>query len=790
MKLKTCFIVLLFITIIQSLFAQHITGHIVESESKEPMPYVDVFLLHATDSTEIAGTISDAAGYFQLPDIVPGKYILQFHFLGFESQTISAFTHEVMTDIGSIAMYPSAILLEDVQITAKRNSLHSIDKKVLYADKDIVGGSGSATDLLQNIPAISVDVNGGITLRGTSNITFLINGRPSAILRRNATGVLQNMPAGGIKRIELITNPSAKYRPDGVGGIINIVLKKENKQGVNSTLSANAGNEDRYNVGFNLNYGTEDWNAYAGYTFRRSGSKVLFADDRKHKNVENGSVFAKYIETGNSRSKPLSHIANAGFSFDIDDANSMELSGTYFLSNNMHSGNANIYLQRLDTAYTSVFHTKNTNDEFESEGEVALVLEHVFAENEDHVLAIEGALALFDESEDLMFREEHSIPTEEQRIKNIYIKKTGHQLEVTADYTLPVSEDIEVELGYGGEFIEEDIRYRNTDNANRFVFNQNVHALYSIYGQSIENFSFQIGLRGEQALVNAHLVEPTDSTIKNETLKLYPSAHIALEAGDNNEVRLSYSKRINRPDADELNPFAEFTDPRNAEAGNPHLQPEQIHSAELAYSTRIETLRFSPVLYYRYKYDAFTSIARPVGDSVIISTIANLDNRQSTGLELILSGKIKSFADFDLSGNVFYTTIDAQNIGYSDKKSVLSSRLRLHTLFYITKTTFLQADLNFYGARLTPQGRHKPIFFTNIGLKQQLLNKRLALILTATDVLHTYKSRYVFDGLDIVQNFEVYRKNPVFYIGASWRFGKNYQEGGEKLDFEGAGARK
>lgn len=411
--------------------------------------------------------------------------------------------------------------------------------------------------------------------------------------------------------------------------------------------------------------------------------------------------------------------------------------------------------------------------------------EHVFRNNEDHTLTFEATYSAFDEREDLNFNQEYTFPSNSTELSSNLVERSGHQHEILLDYALPVGEDGEFESGYAGEFIHEDIRYTGDASISRFLLNMQIHALYALFVLPIENFSFKAGVRAEQSFIDSHLKIPTDSLIPNNYFKLFPTLHLGYELNDNNALSLSYLKRINRPDADELNPYPEFSDPRNAESGNPYLKPEQTHSLELGYQFSRKRLMLTGTLYYRYKYDAFTSIRSNIGDSIVLRTIANLNTRDALGLEMIVSGDIMKNWTFDLTGNVFYTSIDASNIGYSSDKSTVSGNIKAYSMINLWENTFIQFNGFYYFPTITPQGKRNPFWYLNGGIKQRLFRNRASLSLTATDIFHTYHIKNMIGSDDLEQITTIKRKIPVVYLGFTWKF-NNYKEP-EQLQFEGEG---
>lgn len=761
-------------------------GQITDQSGHEPLAGATVALYKQNDSSLVSGTVSDSAGYFVIKSRPGVKYFLEISFIGFISDTIPDLFPTKSLFFGVIALKPSEILLDEISITSEKSIMtNRLDKKVYHVGKDVMAESSSAREILQNIPSVTVDINGGITLRNSSNITFFLNGKPSALLRKNPSVVLEQIPAGSIDRIEIITNPSAKYRPDGIGGIINIVLKKEKKQGLNGQISAHGGNEGRYNTDLNINYGTENLKFFGNYGLRHSNGTVLYTDDRVYKDSLHQNILSYYDENGHSKTNALSHNIYAGMSYDINDFNSAGFSGSYFQQNSLHNGESEI--ESLDSIKNPDYHIKNvqTNNEYEKEGELNFTYEHNFKNKKDHGLTLEATYSGYDEKENKIFNQIYTVPNNITDISHYLIRKSGCQQEVMVDYVLPMGKNAEFNSGYAGEFIVDNIKYNYNVKKSQFIFHQQIHAAYVLYGQSIGNFSFKAGLRAEQANIRSHLITPADSLTPNNYFKLYPTIHLGYDISDKNQLSLSYSKRVNRPDADGLNPNPEFSDPRNAEAGNPNLKPEQTHSLELGFSNNNDNFSITSSLYYRYKYDAFTSIFKNIADSIILSTTTNLHTRQSGGLEGVLSGSLFHHCNYSLTTDIFYTTIDASNLGYTKNKSSVSGNIKGYTLLKFSKKTFVQINAYYYFPSITPQGKRNAFYYLNIGLRQNLFKNRASLTLTGTDVFHTYKIIYKIESAGLNQFTTIQRKLPVFYIGFIWRL-NNFKDK-NKIDFEGEG---
>jgi outer membrane receptor protein involved in Fe transport len=763
-----------------------VTGKVIERQSSEPLPGATVILRNQLDSVLIAGTVTDTYGMFEFSSVPRGKYILNISFIGFYplDRQLSVISENIRLD--SLLLEPSEILLGEVTVRTRKPTLvNELDKKVYNVEEDILAESGSVSEILQHIPSVSVDIDGNITLRNSGNITFFMNGRPSAMLRRNASSVLQQMPANSIERIEIISNPSARYRPDGVGGIINIIMKKETREGLTGQVAVNAGSEKRYNASTNLNYGTGGLKLFGNYGIRHNSGTRLFTDERVYYDPEIGSVSSDYNETGSSSSDGQAHNLFAGGSYEFNDFNTLELTGSLFLQNTYHESISEIASTDSSGNPEYNFTDRSTNDEFEKEGEMSLAFERRFRDDEDHTLSFEAAYSGYDESEDQVYSERYIYPDDRTEITGNLVEKSGNQQEILLDHTLPFGEDGEFESGYAGEFVQEDIRYTGEASTSRFLLNQQVHALYTLAGMPIGDFSFKAGVRAEQVFINSRLKFPVDSLTQNRYFKIYPTLHLGYELNENNGLSLSYSKRINRPDADELNPNPEYSDPRNAEAGNPNLKPEQIHSVELGYQWRQPVAEITNAIFYRYEYDAFTTIYSTISDSVVLRTVSNLNTQKSLGYEIVFAGYFVKNWELNLTGNVFHTTLDASDLGYSSNKSTVSGNIKLYSQLNLWKNTFFQVNGFYYFQTITPQGKREPYYYINAGFKQQLFRNRASLILTASDILHTYRIRYNIES-DELDRFTISkRKYPVIYLGFVWRF-NNYRDQ-QKLEYEGEG---
>ncbi len=787
---KTIFL-LSFISITAFSFSQEvkgiIKGSVAEESTKELMEFVNIGLFTVSDSSVIAGIVSDKNGAYVFNDVKEGNYFVEISFIGFEKVNTPPFSvndKNQQIDLGTIYFRPSGQLLGDVEITAEKSYMEtSIDKKTYNVDQDLMSSSGSASQVLENIPSVAVDIDGKVSLRGLSNVTILINGRPSALMKTNSAAALQQIPANTIERIEIITNPSAKYKPEGTGGIINIVLKKETKQGLVGSITANAGLEDRYNSTLILNYNPGKINIYGSYGFRQDYRNRTSDDYREIKDSATGILINDFNVNSTAYYRPISHTANFGIDYDINDKNTIGASVDYFYTNFLRTENTNTISHAGNDSIISDFGRTRLNNEQEYDQEASAYFEHKF-KKEEHTLNLEFNIVKHFEEEKNNFIESRRIEFTPTIYDNTIIRQGENAGDVTLEYVYPINEDAEFEAGLITEWFHEDFSFfgehldetsntwqKDIKKSNDFLWKQDLYTVYATYSQSIEDFGFLLGVRAEQANITSNLVT-MDSVVTSNYFKIYPSLHLSLETSDNSEFQLSYSKRINRPEGDEMNPFPEYDDPRFLEAGNPKLKPEQIHSIELGYQYKNNKTTFVPTLYYKYTYDAFTEISKYINDTALLTTFENLSTQQSAGLELIYSQQIKKILTINLSGNIFYDEIDASNLGYVGKKSIISESVKLGTNINITPSTVLQLNSTYRSPTLTPQGKYLSSAVLSLGLRQDIFKKKASLLLSVSDVFNSLRWTSEIDTPELYQKTTGKRRSQIFYLGFTYKFGK------------------
>jgi outer membrane receptor protein involved in Fe transport len=699
-------------------------------------------------------------------------------------------TVHLSVDLGRLRLIATEVSLEEVVVTAEKPLYSaSIDRKVYNVDRDLASKAGSASELLQNVPSVQVDIEGTVSLRGSANVLIMVNGKTSPLMNKNSATVLQQMPASTIDRIEVITNPSAKYKPDGTAGILNIVLKKNTSFGLNGNIASNAGNDDRYNGTLRLNYNPGPVNLFGSYGVRRDRRNRVNTDAR----VQNDSIagLTYYNETMNSFAHPLSHSLSGGAEIRLGEKDQCGLSGDYFYNVFTRTESADKLLETIDHVPASLYNRSRYDDEFEKEYSATAFFEHAFPE-EDHSMRVEFTASRAPEQEDNRYTNLYVLPVQATGYDNTLIRNSDDSRQLSLEYTRPMGDEASLEAGYRGEFSSGDRDYGVTffdpgaqtfvtdiSKTNRFLYDQSIHALYATYKRSFGLFGLMAGLRAEQASVSANLVT-TNVMFSNTYFSLFPTLHLSYKLSPTSELQLSYSRRTNRPDGEELNPFPEYRDPRNVSAGNPKLLPEYIHSFELGCQYQEEGISVLPAFFFRSSSNKFTTVTQALNDTTLLTTRQNLSSDRSGGVELVVSVTIGRLLTLHGSTYAFLNQIDASNLGYDAKKSITTWSGNITCDLNLSPSTRLQVNSVYNSSRLTAQGEYSPSYAVNTGLRHELLDGSLTLLVTIADLFKTMRREYALSTPELMQTVVNKRDSRIVYFGFTYRFGTQAKKSKEE----------
>jgi outer membrane receptor protein involved in Fe transport len=762
-----------------------VNGFIVEKSTNNTVEFATVLLIKDIDSTQIQNTVTNAKGYFEFKNIAEGKYKVSYSFIGFtkaKSQTIEINAANKTIKLDKLYLEDASVNLNTVEIVGQKSTFEtSIDRKTYNVGQDIMSKTGTISDVLQNVPTVQVDVDGKVSLRGSSNVIVLINGKPSGMMNQNAAAMLQQMPSDMVEKIEIITNPSAKYKPDGAVGILNIVLKKNKGLGTNGNFTANIGNDERYNAGLYLNYNPGKLNVFGNYNYRQDDYKRL--NDASTQTFQEGKETSDVINTSNSHSRPVTNIFGLGLDYDWDNKNSFGVTSNFNHIWQCRNENSSFLKDTLGKVLNDYSRNRHP-PKLETNWDMAGRIQHKF-KKEGHEVNINYLNSLYTESSDNSFTNTFHVPEVYFNLDKVCYRHYTHLSQFLAEYVNPLSKTSKLEAGYEFEFKQNEMKiHRDTFLTNsyetiftdysrttHFQHNEYSHAAYITFQHEVSNFGFLIGLRGETTNAASDLYSNI-TIVRLQYTRLYPTLHTLYKIAKNQDLQLNYSRRIRRPADEDLNPYPQYLDMWNIPKGNPYLKPEDIHSLELGYKLKQQSVTFLSTLYYRYTKNGITSIAERHGDT-LISTLQNLSTSKATGLEIALSTGIGKWVNVNLSSNIFYNAIDASILGYSKNKSTFSFTTKANAYINITKKTIWQVSSNYVSSRLTPQGKLLPSFVLNTGLKQKILNKKGSLILTISDIFNSLRSNLLIDTPELQRHEYKKRSARIIYLGFTYSFGSN-----------------
>ena len=763
-----------------------VTGVVIDQTPDHPVESAAVTLKNAATGAAMQSTVTDARGRFMLEGIPAGQYQLSYGYVGSDSHDTAGFTVAGpgrAVDLGRLDAGDPTLKLEKLSVTGKQREFNNtIDRKTYSVGREIQSATGSASDLLQNIPSVQVDIDGNVSLRGSDNVMVLLNGRTSTLMGKSRAEVLAQLPADSIDKIEVITNPSAKYKPDGTAGIINIVLKQKHDGGVTSSVNASVGNDQRYNAGFSTNYSTGAFNLFGSASVRQDDRPRSASDIRTIIDPVTG-VATTLEKRSLEHSRPFTKIARAGIEYRLDEHNKLGVSGNYNRRGLVRTAVDHNVVRTSAGLVTSDYDRVRYDPEFERSYEWSATFQHTFPEP-DHELNVEFKSSSTKELEDNHYADVFRLPAQVPTLDNTAIQPTDRGTEAIVEYTQPLGEDAKFEAGYTRSdehlFTNFQVSPQNLTTglfvpdptkSNKFGYQQTIDAFYATYERTFGKFGFLAGLRPEAAKTVSHLVN-TGEMITNSYFRVYPTLHLAYQLSEHHELQLNYSHRVHRPESEDLNPFPEFQDPFTLRAGNPRLKPEDIHSIEAGYQFKNDDMTFVSTIYHRELYNGFTNVTRDIGNNVLFTTHENLASSRSTGVELAATADLGKKVSLNFSSNTFFNSIDASNLGFTGTKSDVSWSAKLGASIHAAKNTLVQFNANYASARLTPQGSRRPTYVANLGLRQEFKQKKLALIVTVSDLFNTLKESQLLDTPVLHEEITRRRSARITYVGFIYNFGQ------------------
>jgi len=732
-----------------------IGGRIIDEESGHSIEYASVVLHRSSDSSMVQGTISRADGRFTIEDIDDGNYYLEISFMGYERRVVDGVRVRDGKDVnlGDIEMEVIPIKLEEVEVAADRAPVsYEIDKKVINVERQLTATSGSAVDVLQNVPSVTVDLDGSVQLRGSGSFTVLIDGRPSTL---DASEALEQIPASAIESIEIITNPSAKYDPEGVSGIINVIMKKGRRAGTTGVFNLNGGFEDRYGADFLLTQRTEDFSIYFGADYSKRTREATEREESRFFNPD-GNIFID--ADGRSRRWREGYDVRGGIELPFSSRDNLNLGLRYGYRE--YSGNSTMdYLERFpEEDITNTYISRNQRGRGGNFFSGDLDYVHRF-NGEEHELR--GQISYRN-------REGEEETTDELLSSNDIITSgrrstevgPGERLESRLDYMRPLGSGYRLESGYQSRISssEDNTTLSDYDPAQgRYilqpeftrstVYDRNIHALYSLIRGEEGNFGFQAGLRGEYTGRSVDVTD-TAATFEIDRWDYFPTLHTSYSFSGTQQVMASYTRRIDRPRGWYLEPFLTWMDAYNVRRGNPDLQPEYIDAWELGYQTHLGDNLISVEGYHRVTRNKVEYVRSVFRENVTLREVQNVGEERASGVELMFNVDAFDAWDIYLLGNLYDYRIEGELRGQSFAEQRFTWNVRFNNTFKITPTLLFQMNLRYNSPSVSAQGSRSGYFVTNLALRKDFFDRRFSATLEVDDLLNTAEREYESFGPD------------------------------------------
>ena len=739
-----------------SLKKANLSGKIIDKETLLPVEFTVITISKSDTKQIINGGSADANGNFNI-ELNNGIYDIKFEFPGYKTQEKLNQNISLDTNLGNILLETESNQIETVVIRSEKTTVDiKLDKKVYSVGQDLMVKGGTVSDVLDNIPSVTVDSEGAISLRGNENVKVLIDGKPSNAVSVN--DALKMLPADAVDKVEVITNPSARYDAEGGAGILNIILKKGKSNGFNGTLMATTGTPDNHGINGTLNYKTNQINLFTtqGYNYKSNPgySKV----NTRYLNSDNSTN--SYINEDRENSR-INKGYNGGFGFDwyLDKSTTWTNSINY--RKNSGDNEEDVDYNNFDSNRNFTFYRNRLNLEDQNEENIEYNTNLVKNFNKSgHKLTIDGSFSDSKNYNNSTIFDNSSLSTTTSTDLTKNNQKQNRNL-IQADYVLPIGEKYQFEAGYRGNFVNMNTDYAVLNNGivnnaftNILEYSEKVNAFYTQFGIKFNKLSMLYGLRFEDSDINVDQI--TSAIYKNKKYNnFFPSAFLTYEITDNSNVSLNYSKRINRPRGRQLNPFNTYSSNINIFKGNPDLNPTLTDAVDLGYLTKLGKITLSTSVYYNYTKNSFQMVRyveglNPDGVPITTSSFVNIGEENRAGFEFTLNYSPykwwKLNSNFNLfrvqtKGDFYYSYFDVSN-NLIDKvqnfdNTASSWFARINSKISLPSKIDWQTNITYNGPQNNAQGSVKGIFAMNLAFSKDVLKDKATVALNVNDVFNS-----------------------------------------------------
>ncbi|MBU2951960.1 TonB-dependent receptor [Tamlana agarivorans] len=814
-----------------------ITGTVIDEETKQPLEYATISFFSKAENKIVEGGITNENGKFSIP-ISKGTYDIAIEYISYTTITLPNKVINSDLDIGAISLTINMEALDAVEIIAETTTVQiKLDKKIYNIGKDLTAAGGTVSDALNNVPSVSVDVEGSISLRGNENVRILINGKPSTMAGFGDSNILAQLPAEAIERVEVITSPSARYDAEGTAGILNIILRQKETLGFNGSITASVGNPDYAGISSNLNYRTEKYNLFSnlGYRYydapRNSKTNTHYFDK-----IENGQTVAPEFENinENQRVTRLNRNFNASLGMEYFLTDKTAITGSVFYRNGEDADESLNYSKRFNT---NILEEETLRKEIENEAgkSFQFALNYVTKFNDEgHELTADFQYENKDEDQfsdinEIYITTNQTNPDPFQQEKINQTEKEKEYL-IQADYVLPIGEDSRFEAGFRGNFQneikdytlrQEDLNsgdfFVNDTISNIFDYTENISAFYTQYGTKFGEFSFLLGLRLEntqlKGVIDSQLTDqeledafgfPIDLDFNNNYLGLFPTVNLIYNLAkkdDNKEesITFGYNRRINRPRGYYINPFPSRSSRTNVFQGNPNLAPAFSSAFDIGYLKRWDKLTLTTSVYYQHETGSFERVQEDTGrqtsDGIdIIRTIPfNLSSNDRTGAEVGVLYNPYKWLRLNSSFNYFQFKKDGEFNGVDYGNSDNSWFARFSSKVTLPGEIDWQTNMNYRGPNSNAQSTTEGVFSMDLAFSKEI-GDHVTASLNVRDVFNSRKYISLTETETFERESESQWRQRQVNLSVIYRFNQkkqdrekrnNHDHGGDDDDFEG-----
>ncbi|MFM9944826.1 MAG: TonB-dependent receptor domain-containing protein [Bacteroidia bacterium] len=787
--MRNIFLVHSFFIFIFTSFAQ--TGNIrgsVTDEKNKPLEFASILVMKSTDSSNVAGAITNEAGNFIIDNLPFNNYLIRISTIGYADQWFKASLSESnpMTQLGNIVLKEAGRNLKEIQVEAERKLLeNNIDKKTFQVDKSIISQSGSAVDALQQLPNVTTDENGNLQIRGSEGVLILINGKPTGINGANLQTILNQIPANTIEKIEVITNPSSKYDAEGSNGIINIILKRNKKGGIAGNVNVQTGTRDKYNLSSGLSYNKGKFGISATYALRYNTFQWRGYLDRKLMPADT----AYYFNTKNNGwNLGRSHAVSLSTDYYFNKYNTLSVtgSGTFgkdkrpewirYSEHDINNTASAKFARFNDISSQNRFYNVNTQyrKTFEKTAGKEFSISGNYTNSADtNTLNGKNQYTLWD------YLPYDSISDTRQNRSKSYT----NNLQLQSDFVLPLKKERKIETGLK-------VAYRSFDNemriskvqpvseewkldsnlSNRFFYTEIINAGYFNFTGIYKDFGYQAGTRVEQTIADGEL-KYTGRKVGYQRLDFFPSFYVLKKIKKVHEWKVNYTRRIERPSAGQLNPFSDLSDPRNIRKGNPDLKPQFINNLELDYTYTTKKLMTNPGLYYKQTNNLIWRYLT-IDEGINYVSFENIGTSYNLGLDWVTTYTPAKWFNTLTSVQVFRNRMKGQLGTFTFDNSNIMANVKQTVNFKIKKMVDLQFTYTYRSPFLSPQGQSFTMHWMDMGASMLVLKTKGTVTLTISDVFNTRQFGMDLTMPQVEQTFLRKMESRILYVGFNYRFGK------------------